>query len=119
MQRDMDLFREILLSVEDAPVDSQWSATPLLGHSIQEVVAHVRLIEDAGLVEARYLSTLSNELAVVIRLTNSGYDFLEESRPLTRWEQAKAKMKDNALPMTVSVVKAVLDSLVAAGLKSI
>jgi hypothetical protein len=112
----MDLFRAILLSIEEEPSGKYWNAKPLLNHSIQDVVAHVRLIDDAGLIEARFLGNIDNDGAFVIRMTNAGYDFLEESRQPTRWEQAKAQLKAAGLPTTIAVIKTVLESLVKAHL---
>jgi len=116
MQRDMDLFREILLSIEEAPSGNYWTAIPLGGHSIEDVVGHLRLIDDAGFVEARFLTTMDNDGAIVIRMTNAGHDFLEASKQPTMWEQAKAQIKSGGLPMTISVIREVFESLIKAHL---
>jgi len=116
MTRDMDLFRTILLAVEEAPTGELWSARPLLGYAIDDVVAHIRLIDDAGLVEARFSCGPD---AVILRLTNAGYDFLEASRPATRWEQAKKIVADRGLPVTIDVVRSVLDLSIKAALSHI
>jgi hypothetical protein len=116
MTRDMDLFREILLSVEAAPTGTFWSAKPLLEYDIPEVVGHVRLIGDAGLAEARFASAVGNEEAVIIRLTNAGYAFLEASTQPTLWEKAKEKVKSAGMPLTVYTLQHVLDALIKAHL---
>jgi hypothetical protein len=112
----MDLFREILLSVEAVPHGQFWSAAPLLGYDIHDVVGHVRLIEDAGLAEARFPSKVGNEAAIVIRLTNAGYDFLEASKQKTLWENAKEKLRAAGIPMTVYTMQQVLDTIIKAHL---
>jgi Hypothetical protein (DUF2513) len=73
----MDLFRSILLSIEGVPPSSHWTAEPLFDHSAQDVVGHLRLIEDAGLVEARFIGPMNNDTAFVLRMTNAGHDFLK------------------------------------------
>jgi hypothetical protein len=55
MKRDMDLIREILLETEKMPAMEIWTAVPLLGHDLNEVVAHVELAKEAGLIDARVL----------------------------------------------------------------
>jgi len=112
MTRDMDLFRAILLSVEAQPTGKHWAAVPLLDHSHEDVVAHVRLVADAGLVEARFVSPVNNDVGVVLRITNDGYDFLEASRQPTFWEKAKQHLKSAGLPLTVYAIRQVFDLLI-------
>ncbi len=109
MERDMDLFREILLEVEKVPAMQMWTATPLLGHDEKEVYAHVKLAEDAGLVVASFMTGYG---AVVQRLTNTGYDFLEASKQKTLWERAKQQLISNGLPMTAMTIRTVLQTLI-------
>jgi formylmethanofuran:tetrahydromethanopterin formyltransferase len=73
------------------------------------VFAHVELAQDAGLVEASFMS---GACALVQRITNDGYDFLEASKQKTLWEQAKGLVIANGLPMTVATIKTVLQTLV-------
>lgn len=93
MKRDMDLFREILLATEETPVSLQWTAKPLLNHSIEEVVAHMRLLQNAGYLEARFIGPVNNDTAVLLRITHTGYEFLETSKQPTLWEKAKQQVK--------------------------
>lgn len=117
MTRDMDLFRAILLSVEEQPTGTVWSAHPLLDHSVEDVVGHVRLLEDAGLVDARFSSRVGNEDAAIIRITNAGHDFLEASREPTFWQKSKQRLKDSGVPITIYAIKQVFDLLVKEHLK--
>jgi len=107
MKRDMDLIREILLEAEKVPSNGIWTAVPLLGHNLTDVVAHIELLQDAGLVDAR----TRGEDGVILRITNQGHDFLEESRPITRWEAAKAKAKEVGAPATISAFKTILTAV--------
>lgn len=108
MKRDMDLFREILLEAERVPSDGMWSARPLLGHDARDVVAHIELLQDAGLVDSR----TRDDDGVILRITNDGHDFLEASKQQTLWETAKAKTKELGVPVTISVLKAILTQLI-------
>jgi hypothetical protein len=115
MKRDMDLIREILLQLEDCPAGTPWAAKSLQGVEIKEVVEHVKLLMDAGYVDARVLS----EMAMVLRITNAGYEFLESSREKSRWELAKQKAIAASVPATISVMKAILDQIIKERLPSI
>jgi hypothetical protein len=105
---------------------ASWQTKPLviaiegfifsIGYDIPDVVGHVRLIEDAGLAEARFPSAVGNGAAVIIRLTNAGYDFLEASKQKTLWEKAKEKVKAAGVPVTVYTLQQVLDALIKAHL---
>src|ERR1700722_16676492 len=107
----MDLIREILLEVERAPAMEMWSAVPLLGYDLKEVVAHIKLAQEADLVDARILMGAPPD-ACVLRLTNTGYDFLEASKQKTLWAQAKHQLVSQGLPLTVNTIRTVLQALI-------
>jgi len=86
-----------------------WSSGSLLGYDAKEVCAHIRLAHDAGLVQASFMTGPS---AVIQRLTNSGYDFLEASKQKTLWEQAKHQLTSHGLPITVATITAALQALI-------
>lgn len=107
----MDLFREILFEVERVPAMEMWTAVPLLEHDLNDVVAHVELAQEAGLIEASVLKGVP-PCACVLSITNAGYDFLEASKQKTLWDRAKHQLLANGLPLTVATIKTVLQSLI-------
>jgi hypothetical protein len=109
MKRDMDLIREILLRAEETPAGSRWVAESLLGHNTAEVVEHVKLLIDAGYVDGR---TVTSEAAMILRITHDGHEFIDASREPTRWEKAKAKALSAGVPISITVMKAILDQLI-------
>jgi len=113
MTRNMDLIRAILLEVESRPVGQLWSAAPMLGHDQGEVVEHVRLSQESGLVEARFMT---GHQAVILRLTNAGHDFVEAARPQTFWQKAKDRVAAQGVPLTIYSVRMALDILIKDGL---
>lgn len=116
MKRDMDLIREILLEVEQIQAMQMWCSKPLLGHDDSEVCAHIRLATDAGLVQASFMTGPS---AVIQRITNTGYDFLEASKQRTLWEQAKVLLISNGLPITIGAIMHVLETLINDGISKL
>jgi len=52
MKRDMDLARQIMLELEEAPSFGEWVKIAPTGWSEQEVNYHVMLLAKAGLIEA-------------------------------------------------------------------
>jgi DNA-binding transcriptional ArsR family regulator len=105
----MDLFRAILLEVEQTPVEDPWASEPMLDHSHPEVIEHIRLLQDAGLVDARFAG---NHHAMILRMTNSGHDFLESTRVPTLYEQTKERAKKAAVPLTIATIKMIFDALI-------
>jgi hypothetical protein len=80
-----------------------------LDHSTEEVVAHLRLLEDAGYVDARFMGPIDNDTAVILRITHAGYEFLEASRQPTLWEKAKQHVKSVGAPLSLEIVKLAVD----------
>jgi len=86
MKRDMDLVRQILLTIEARSADSCSVGVEIPSRSFHEVGDHLRLMEDAGLVDGVSMSSSS---VTCIRMTWQGYDFLEAARNDTAWNNAK------------------------------
>lgn len=116
MKRDWDLYRAILIQAEQNNSAFIWPAAPLLGHSISDVVGHMRLLQDAGYIEAEFDPT-NDCHAFIRRITHSGYDFLEASRQKTLWEKAKHQVMSVGAPLTLEVLKTALEQLAKGLLK--
>lgn len=114
MTRDMDLFRKVLLEIEQVP-PGQWRQINVAGATSEEVRYHAKLADDAGFVEARFLGNSTTEFAAQ-RLTNSGHEFLEAARNDNLWLAAKKKMMDSAGVLTIEGLKLVLQEVVKAAL---
>lgn len=89
MKRDMDLVRAILLEVEKQPDDGGVFDVAVPGHSDAEIYAHVRLLDEAGLIEAIDLSTMDGTRWKPKRLTWFGHEFLDAYRSETIWNRGK------------------------------
>jgi hypothetical protein len=91
MKRDMDLIRKILLFVEEHPDPDGWVQIELEDHPTKEVSYHIKLLDQAGLIEAEDLSTYGMDgfKWVARSLTWRGHEFLNAARDDTRWNNAK------------------------------
>ena len=111
MKRDMDLARAILLALEDSPDVAGGQAITVDGVSDLEVSYHVKLLHDAGLIEAFDFSDQSDFKWVPQRLTWDGHEFLEAARSETIWIKAKQLVTDRVGGISFDVLKAVLVDL--------
>ena len=109
MKRDMDLVRLILQAVEER---QERSLNPLLidGYSDDQIQYHIELLDEAGLLSTIDLSTTSEHDFRPKRLTWEGHEFVEASRPESRWNLAKEKMGQLG-GFSMSVMKQVLIDL--------
>lgn len=119
MKRDMDLVRAILLIAENhedeylQPTDfrrglseqfpdSQWSS--------EKLAVHVKLLEEAGLVDAKFHT--GGESFFDLRLTWEGHEFISDARDPGVWENVKSKAGDSSFTLLkqilVEVAKSVL-----------
>ena len=107
MKRDMDLIRALLLKVEEAPYGALWSGE-MPGYTHQQVLYHVELANDAGLIEA---SLLNPDGFLVRRLTYAGHEFLDAARSDKIWNKAKETVMNNAGTLTLEALKTALSVL--------
>ncbi len=89
MKRDMDLIRQILIAVE-----AHNSTEPCLKIADANGAYQVALMKEAGLVEAMIVEDGQGlpAMAVLLRLTWLGHDFLDAARDATLWKQALEKI---------------------------
>lgn len=86
MKRDMDLIREILLSVESDEEVKQ----PQTAEEREKLDYHWRQAIKAGLVTASTYQTLSDGMSVAnAELTPAGHDFVESVRDPAIWKKTK------------------------------
>lgn len=92
MKRDMDLCREILLEIEGyegAPGMLELSSEK---GSEDYISYHVKLLYEAGLIEAMDASGMNSFKWYPVSLTWQGHEFLDAARDETRWNKAKSKV---------------------------
>lgn len=115
MKRDLDLIRRILLAVELSDDDPRELVDLDVGdeHSLTVVAEHVRLLHEAGLIEAANEETFGPDgyRWVPKRLTWAGHDFLDAARDLSIWNEAMQRVKSTVGSVGVSLLKELLQGL--------
>jgi len=89
MKRDIELAREILIALEELETFDEPVIPEISGRSPHEVCYHIKLLSEAGLIEARNWSTDDGPEWVATSLTSSGHDFLDAARNNTIWEKPR------------------------------
>lgn len=87
MKRNLDLMRDILVTLEAHPTPSEWIDTEIEGHTGVEVSYHVMLLHEAGLLEGWDRSAIGVFRWSASRLTWEGHEFLEAARDDTAWQE--------------------------------
>lgn len=90
MRLDNDLVREILLAIEDSSGDPRdWLDIEIPGKSQLEVAYHIRVLAEAGFIEAHNLSSQQIYDWRATRLTFQGHEFLDTVRSPEIWRKTK------------------------------
>lgn len=110
MKRDWDLVREILLKHEDGSVqERQWLADGSIeGYSCVEVWHHVKIMQQADLVEATRLGISGVIVWIPTDLTWKGHDFLEAARNPTRWERVKQIALEQGVQVSIETIRQII-----------
>jgi hypothetical protein len=118
MKRDMDLIREILLSVEKSPEEGIENFT-IVSFSREQIIYHIRLLQDAELIEGKLVGSGNAGIVWygISRMTWAGHDFLDACRDEGRWGQAK-EIFNKLNGVTFDVTKQVLVSLMTTAASS-
>jgi hypothetical protein len=116
MQRDMELVRKIMLSVESGDLRGS-----VEGYNENILKYHQAQLIDAGLLEGKTkysLSIVPTEIpyGVVIRkITWEGHDFLDAVRADTKWAKIKAFLASAGKDLTIETIKIAAKQLFSFG----
>jgi hypothetical protein len=120
VKRDMDLIRQIALTLEDAPTGYVLDGISVEGYTDEEVGYHQYLMLEAGLGRGADTTVLgsTSPTALLTGLTWEGHEFAEAARADTLWAKAKRFIIDKGGPMTLAILQAVLKKLAAGSASS-
>ena len=109
MRRDMDLCRDILLSLQDAPFGPGAIKVEINGKTEEEISYHLMLLDQAGLLDAKDLSKSTQNMKWRANfLTWDGHEFLEASRNQGIWDQTKKVFADKSVGISFEILKTLL-----------
>jgi hypothetical protein len=108
MKRDMDLARHILLKMEERSYDESHKPVVVDGWSEEDIFYHVKLLYQAGLIQAIDASSTDGLCWIPTSLTWSGHEFLDAARDDTRWNRTKILIKEKAGVVGFEILKQVL-----------
>lgn len=103
MKRDPDLIRRICFAIEELP--SQQQLTGLDDVNQAEFAHNAELMDDAGLIEAKFLRTNMATHVHIRRLTWAGHDFTDAARSDTLWRKAKESVIKPGASWTFDLLK--------------
>jgi predicted transcriptional regulator len=111
MRRDWKIIRQILLELEAAPTaTTALRASEVQGFAEQEVAYNMRLLREAGYINATISDSMSGDGGIAVALarsmTNSGHELLDTIRSDTVWEKIQDKFKTSGVEMTFDLVLA-------------
>ena len=105
MKRDLDLCRVILIELAEKEQPVGWIDLALPGYSAEAVSYHVRLLAEAGLIEAQDLTTHSGALWRPKRVTWAGHEFLDAAKNDGVWRKAKSFVVEKTGTLTLELLK--------------
>lgn len=112
MRFDIDVARQILLNLEATPANEYPDDVELPGVSEDEVLEHIELLIDEGLIEGKTISGGMGEKRLygvhVERLTRKGHEFLANARNDQVWSKTKTFLIEKGGSVSFEIVKAVL-----------
>ncbi|MBQ0163090.1 MAG: DUF2513 domain-containing protein [Treponema sp.] len=98
MKRDMELVRELLISIEEHTGEKGWSVPSDMEYLV--VVKHLELMEQANLVNASIVRTKQYSTVMDASLTWDGHDYLNAIRNETVWNKVKENVKEKGIQLT-------------------
>lgn len=116
MKRDWNLVRQILLKLEDKP-DTQGTIHPnqFSGWDEETVSEHLRLLDQAGLIEAICDKPNRNTptFCMARNLTWVGHEFLDAVRSDSAWNRIGHVAKEKGLELSLDTIKQIASALLA------
>lgn len=105
MKRDLDLIVKILLAIEDASPAEGWHDFNFSGTSDDELSYHIKLLHEAGLIDAVDTSTQAGFEWHARDLTWRGHDFLDQARSASWLDEIKSRAEKEGLDLIFAGIK--------------
>ncbi len=105
MKRDMDLARQILEQIEASSTVGGWIQLSIPDRTSDEVSYHIKQLNQAGMIDADDVSTMSGFDWRAKGLTWEGHEFLDNVRNETVWRRVKATIQDKGGTASFEIIK--------------
>ncbi|MCC5856145.1 MAG: DUF2513 domain-containing protein [Idiomarina sp.] len=105
MKRDMELVRRILFQLEERLEFDEPYVPKVDGYSENEIFYHVKLMSEAGLIEAKNWSDDDGPCWLATSMTAAGHDFLDAARSDRLWAKAKSIVTGSGGALTLEALK--------------
>lgn len=105
MKRDMELVRAILLEMEEHQNPNTQIKVKGTGYSPDQINYHVKILAQAGLIEAEDATSCNGIGWIPVSLTWEGHEFLEAAKNEGVWQKVKAQLKDRGMTVPFSVIQ--------------
>lgn len=120
MKIEIDLIREILIAVENSNQPFiPWQKLGIAGYTNEQIIMHINVMNESGYVKLApgNFAKRDNPSPVIVRLKQSGQEFLDSSRSDTLWKKAKEYVLSASGTITLQAVLMVLKAQMAQALK--
>ena len=110
MERDMELVKEILAQLRDGKYHVE---EELEGHSEEEVIYHLKIMEESGLVEVTLIETSDKQsgrrkkwrIGRMGGLTWKGHEFLDAAENTSAWQKAKDFVREQGSNVPFAILQ--------------
>lgn len=112
MKRDWEIIRNILQRLEDKDSPNSYiNMNDFPDHDAQAVGYNMKLLHQAGYIEAKILNSSEGDGEIAAALTSSmtsaGHDLLDTIRSKTVWTKIKDIASEKGLDLTFDVVSSI------------
>lgn len=116
MIRDWEIIRAILIKLESSSTpNARLNMNQIEGHDPQTVAYHMRLLKDAGCIEASIRDSSTGDNLIIAAsaktLTTRGHDLLDALRNKHFWNKIKEVFREKSMDMTIEGIFEVAKSL--------
>lgn len=111
MHRNLDLCRQILLTLEARDPGAQVFNFASFGVDEATVNCHIELLHEAGLLQAIISDGFDGLSTRPLRLTWQGHDFLDACRSDSTWQKAKDTLREKVGSAAFGIVVALLTDM--------
>jgi hypothetical protein len=106
MKRDMELIRELMLSIESQDGDFNYESVKAIGYDEPQINYHLELLIEAKLVvgEVHPLMGGFSPIIHIEKLSWSGHEFLENTRNESVWKETVKIVKEKGGSMAIGIL---------------